>query len=301
MMKKLVILMLLMMISVLQCWSQRTDVTDKERLARVDSLLSDVLFGDDDLLDLLSEEQNFQFLYVSTSWSNRTYYAGRENGDYQSNLATQVYYMNSSGFYAGVSGNWYSQLDPNYRSTVITAGYSKGLTKHPFFRYRVSADYFLFHVNDPDFDPIYSTSINVGITLKSKHVGTRLDGSLLLGQEVGQQFSWNTYANIYLARFGKFNYLRLEPEISLFFGSEAAEFLLNEAYVDPSTNTQVDTYYRDVFALLNTQLRIPLSLNWKNFDMQCSYIYNLPRTVGDEAPYPNTSYFRLSLGYIFSL
>lgn len=281
--------------------AQRTDVLEKDRIARIDSLLNEVLFGDDELAALFSAKQNFQFLYVSTSWNSRTYYAGRENGDHQSNLIGQIYYMHSAGFFAGVSGSWYSQLDPNYRSTIVSAGFGKGLKKHPFFRYRISADYFFFHVNDPDFDPIYRSSLNLGITLKSKQLGTRVDGSFLLGQEFGQQLSWSSYAYVYLARFGRYNYLRLEPEVSLFFGSEAAEFLLNEAYVDASTNLEVDRYYKDVFALLNTQLRIPLSLNWKNFDMQAAYLFNLPRTIGDGESYPNTSYFRLSLGYIFSL
>lgn len=299
-MRKAVILLLLTFLS-FQSNAQRLDIMDKERVERVDSLLSDILFEDDDLMDLFDVKQNFHFLYLSSSWSNRTYYAGRENGDYQSNLSGQLYYMSSSGFFAGLSGSWYSQLDPNYRSTILTVGYGKGLKKHPFLRYRFSADYFLFHVNDPEFDPIYNSSFNAGITIKNQSLGTRFDGSLLVGQEVGQQFSWNTYGYVYLTKFGKYNYLRLEPEVSLFFGSEAAEFLLNEAYFDPSTNEEVDTFYRDVFTLLNTQLRLPISLNWGNFDMQLSYIYNIPRTVGDSESYPNTSYIRFSLGYIFSL
>ncbi len=300
-MKKTGWILLVMMLLSVPAWAQRTDILEKDRLARVDSLLNDILFGDDDLTALFGAKQNFQFLYVSTSWNSRTYYAGRENGDHQSNLIGQIYYMHSAGFFAGVSGSWYSQLDPNYRSTIISAGFGKGVKKLPFFRYRLSADYFFFHVNDPDFDPIYRASANAGITLKSKSLGTRIDGSLLMGQEFGQQLSWSANAYLYLARFGKYNYLRLEPEVSVFFGSEAAEFLLNEAYIDETTNLEVDSYYKDVFALLNTQLRVPLSLSWKNIDASVTYLYNVPRTVGDGDSYPNTSYFRVSLGYIFSL
>lgn len=300
MVKKVKILLLALFISV-QLYAQRTDIMDKDRIARVDSLLDDILFENEDIYSLLEKDQTFQFLYFATNYSNRTFYAGRENGDYQSNLSGQIYYMNSAGFFAGLSGSWYSQLDPNYRSTILTVGYGQGIKNKPFFRYRLSADYFIFHVNDPEFEPIYNSSINAGITLKSKFLGTRFDGSLLVGQEVGKQFTWNNYAYLYLLRFGKYNYLRLEPEVSLFLGSEAAEFLLNEAYVDQTTNLEVDTYYKDVFTLLNTQLRLPLSLNWKNFDMQLSYIYNIPRTIGDSESYANTSYFRVSLGYIISL
>jgi hypothetical protein len=300
-MKTVGLYLFLVVVLSFQAKAQRTDILNKERVAQVDSLLNEVLFDDDDLLDLLDMAQSFQFLYLAANWSNRTYYAGRENGNYQSNLSGQIYYMHSNGFYAGISGSWYSQLEPNYRSTIFSVGYGKSLRKHQFFRYRFSADYFLFHVNDSEFDPIYNSSLNAGLSYKSRTLGTSIDGSLLVGQEFGHQFTWNTNAYLYLVRFGNYNYLRLEPEISLYFGSEAAEFLLNEAYFEQTNNTVIDTYYKDVFTLLNTQLRLPLSLNWKNFDMQVTYLFNLPQTVGDGEPYPNTSFFRVSLGYIISL
>lgn len=281
--------------------AQHTDILENERVSRIDSLLNDVLFGDDDLYALFNPKQNFQFIYAGTNFSSKTYFAGREIGSDQYNLSGQLYYMHSKGFFAGVSGSWYSQLDPGYRTTVLSAGFGRGLTKASFFRYRASFDYYLFHVDDPDFDPIYTTSANAGITLKSKTVGTRLDGTLLMGKEFGQQISWDVYAYLNLVKFGRYNYLRLEPEVSLFWGSEAAEFLLNEAYFDETTQTEISTYYKDVFGLLNIQLQLPLNLSWKSFDLEVSYNYNLPQTVSDSFDYPKSSYFRVSLGYIFNL
>ncbi|WP_372773080.1 hypothetical protein [Mangrovibacterium sp.] len=279
----------------------RVEVKDPDRMARIDSLLNDVLFGADDLESLFIGKQHFQFIYAGTNFNSKTFFAGREIGSNQYNLSGQLYYMHSVGFFAGVSGSWYSELDPNYRTTVISAGFGKGLKKYPFFRYRFSADYFLFHVDDPDFDPLYSSSFNAGFTLKSKKLGTRLDGSLLVGQEFGQQLSWDVYAYLNLARFGRFKYLRLEPEVSLFFGSEAAEFLLSEAIIDESTSTEITSYYKDVFGLLNVQLQLPLSLSLKNFNLEVSYNYNFPQTVSDSQSYPDASYFRVSLGYFINL
>jgi len=281
--------------------AQQPDILENEKISRIDSLLNDVLFGDDDLYSLFNQKQNFQFIYAGTNFNSKTYFAGREIGSDQYNISGQLYYMHSKGFFAGVSGSWYSQLDPGYRTTTLTAGFGRGLKKASFFRYRASFSYFMFNVDDPDFDPLYSSSLNAGITLKSKTVGTRLDGTLLMGQEVGQQLSWDVYAYLNLIKFGRFDYLRLEPEVSLFWGSEAAEFLLNEAYFDEITQTEISTYYKDVFGLLNIQLQLPLSLSWKSFDLEVSYNYNLPQTVSDSYGYPNSSYFRISLGYIFNL
>jgi hypothetical protein len=209
--------------------------------------------------------------------------------------------MHSGGFFAGVSGSWYSQLEPGYRTTTLNAGFGRSLKKASFFRYRASFSYFIFHVDDPDFDPLYTTSLNAGVTLKSKTLGTRLDGTLLMGQEVGKQISWDVYGYLNLVKFSRFDYLRLEPEVSLFWGSEAAEFLLSEAYFDETTQTEISTYYKDVFGLLNIRLQLPLSLSWKSFDLEVSYNYNLPQTIGDGSEYPASSYFRISLGHIFNL
>ncbi|RKD91296.1 hypothetical protein [Mangrovibacterium diazotrophicum] len=300
-MKRIGLLIGLVFVLVLPAIAQRTDILEKDRFTRIDSLLSDVLFGDDELYDLFSGKKNFQFLYAGANYNSKTYFAGREIGTDQYNFSGQLYYMHSIGFFAGVSGSWYSQLDPGYRTTVFSAGFGKGFKKIKFLRYRASLDYFLFNVDDPDFDALYNSSLNAGITLKSKSLGTRLDGSLLMGQEFGQQLSWDVYAYLNLIKFSRYDYLRLEPEVSLFWGSEAAEFLLNEAYVDEITQTEVSTYYKDVFGLLNIQLQLPVSLSWKSFDLEVSYNYNLPQTIGDGESYSNSSYFRISLGYIFNL
>lgn len=300
-MKKFGLAVWLVVLFLLPGAAQKTKILEGEHLARVDSLLNDVLFGDDDPSDLFNPKQNFRFIYAGFSANSRTYFAGREIGSHQSSVSGQIYYMHSVGFFAGVSGSWYSELEPAYRTTVLSAGFGKGVKRWPFFRYRFSADYFVFHNDEPDFDPNYNFSLNAGFTLKTKTLGTRFDGSVLGGKEFGKQLAWNAYAYIYLLRFGRFDYLRLEPAVSLFWGSETAEFLLNEAYFDETTQTELSTSYKDVFGLLNVQVRLPVNLSWKNFDLDLSYHYNLPQTVGDGERYANSGYFSVSLGYLFGL
>ncbi|WP_423126347.1 hypothetical protein [Gaoshiqia sp. Z1-71] len=300
-MKKILVILLLLVLGQQAVKAQITDLPDNLRSSRIDSLLYDVLFADDELSRLLGLDKNFQFLYFRANYDTRTTFAGREIGDNQYNLSGQLYYMHSVGIYAGVSGSWYSQFDPGYRATVLSLGYSKGLQRLKFFRYRISYDYYLFNNNIPDFDPLYTSSINSGFTLRSKSVGTSFDASLLLGDDVSSQFNWAAYAYINLIKLGGFNKIRLEPEASMYFGTEAAAFLLGEVYVDPETNEEYDIYYQDKFGLLNIQFQLPLSLNLKNFDLRFSYIYNLTRQAGDAFDYPETSSFRLSLSYLFNL
>jgi len=302
-MKKIIVIGIGLVLSFLAANAQveKAAVKDLERLARVDSLLIDFLGEDDDLLSLFDVDRNFHFIYAGSSYSSKTYFAGREIGTNQYSLSGQLYYMSSSGFFAGASGSWYSQLDPAYRTTVLSTGFSKGLKKAKFFRYRLSGDYFLYHIDDPDYEPPYVASLNGGISLRSKSLGTRFDASVLVGDATDMQLSWSTYAYINLLRLGKYDRLRFEPEVALFWGSEDAEFLLSQAFVDPTTNTTITTYYQDVFGLLNVQLQLPLSLSLKNFNLEASWNYNLPQSMGDGESYPESGFFRVSLGYIFDL
>lgn len=283
--------------------AQRSEVemADQLREARLDSILNAVIFDDDNLSYLFGLKKNFQFLYWRSNFDTRTFYAGREIGTEQYNLSGQLYYMHSKGIYAGISGAWYSQLDPGYRTTVLTLGYSKGLKKKQFFRYRISYDYFIFNNDDPDYEPLYNSGLNAGITFKSKNLGTRMNYYLLLGKETGSSFSWDAYSYINLVRLGTYDKIRMEPQVLLYFGSEAVEYQLNETLVDPLTNIIYDSYYKDEFGLLNIQLQLPLKIKYKSFDFGAAWIYNFPQTQNDGFSYPQNSSFRFSIGYIFSL
>ena len=281
--------------------AQRTEIPDQLRDARLDSILNEVLFDDEDLSYLFQVKKNFQFLYWRSNFDTRTFYAGREIGTQQYNFSGQLFYMHSMGLFAGVSGSWYSQLDPGYRTTVLSVGYSKGLKKKQFFRYRLSYDYFVFNNDDPDFEPLYNSGLSAGITLKSKTLGTRMNYYLLLGKETGSSFSWNAYSYLNLLRLGTYDRIRLEPQVLFYFGSEAVEYQLSEILVDPLTNTTYDSYYKDEFGLMNIQLQLPLRVKYKNFDFEASWIHNFPQTMNDGFSYPQNSSFRFSIGYIFSL
>jgi hypothetical protein len=162
--------------------AQKPDITDRFREARIDSLLEDLFFSDDEPGKLLLPQKNYQFLYARTSYDSRTFFAGREIGADQYNLTGQLFYLNTNGLFAGVSGAWYSQLDPGYRTTVLTLGFSKDLKKMNFIRYRISYDYFLYNNGNSDFDPLFTSSATTGLTLKSKSLGTRVNSTFSTGQ-----------------------------------------------------------------------------------------------------------------------
>ncbi len=302
-MKKLSLLIILICGIYLWGFAQNdiTDVIDKDRQMRIDSLFNDLFFGDDYFFTSDEIDLSYQLFYLRANYSSNTFYAGREIGVDQYNIGGQLYYLNSNGLFAGVSGVWYSQLDPEYRSTVLSLGYSKALKKANYFRYRLSYDYYLYNTAKIDYDPVYSSGLNAGITLKSKSVGARFDASFLLGKEVGTQLSSDLYGKLTLIKLGSYDRINIEPELSFFFGSEAVEYDLSEILIDPFTNEEYSTFYKDEFGLMNIQLEIPLNIIYKNFDVELAWTHNFPQTMDKNLEYKESSFFRFSIGYFLQL
>lgn len=271
---------------------------------KIDAILDSMFFNtDDEILLMLAEmNRNHNFIYGRAGYDSRTVYAGREIGTDQYNLTGQMFYLNSVGLHIGVSGAWYSQMDPPYRSTVVSAGYSNGLGKHKGIRYRVSYNRYFYNSDTSDFEPFYTGSFNAGVTLKAGPVGTRFDYSLLTGKEYGSQASADLFGNFTLFKTGKKTKFRVLPEVSFYFGSETVEFerysYLTGAVQSPG---EVDYIYEDRFGLMNTQFSLPLEISIGDLDIEVAYIYNINRSLDADYTFDNVSLISLSVGYFFMI
>lgn len=265
--------------------------------SQVDSLLDLYMFEEAYLKK--ETKQNYHFLYLRTNYNNKTMYAGREIGDNLFNASGQLVYFNSWGLHFGVAGSWYSATNPNYMATILSAGYSKNLKKIKGLSVRTSYNHFIY--NNPDFDPTYNGAVNFGASFSKKWFGTRIDYTLLAGSEFGSQVSCDIYSKINLYKSKKHFKVQFKPEISFFFSPETVEYeqynYLDEDYY------LYDTEYitEETFGLLNTQIIVPVSINYKNFDFEVSYLYNIPNSPTNIYEYDNSSQFRISLGYFFGL
>jgi hypothetical protein len=264
----------------------------------LDSLLEVILFEDGEMVSLLTGKSNYQFLYIRTHFENESYFSGRDIGIEQQNYSAQLSYLHSAGFSAGVGTIWYSQFDPRLYATSVMVGYSGkfGLSKD--YRYRTSYNrYFFSEMDSVDFHA-FNNAFAVGATIDKGFIGTRLDLALLTGEETAGQVSWDLYMDITLIRLGTFDRIKFEPEISLFFGKEIM------AYYElggPGQDQEYQLVEDSGFGLLNMAFRFPLSIDYKNIDLEVGYNINLPHSMLSDEKLPVTTYFNVSLGYIFSL
>ncbi|MCU4177806.1 hypothetical protein [Carboxylicivirga sp. N1Y90] len=262
----------------------------------VDSVLNEEMYYDESDVFYMEFDSNktFHFMYANGSYNNKSFYAGREVMNPQYFLSGQVSYFNSKGFFMGLatsSGTWFStNNDANYNNS-LTLGYGKALKKHKWFRYNASySRYFSFN-NGFDFSSTYSNNLHLGVGAKHKWFGTRVGLNYLFGEASKATFSWDIYSSITLLKMSTFNNIKVEPEVSFFYDSELVEQI----------NTDNSLSYTNEFGWMNTELTLPLQININDFDIELGYTINLPRSLDPNYTYNTTSFFSLSIGYIFEL
>lgn len=265
---------------------------EKER----NDILDDLFQDNTDIDDLIASLSNYHLIYISTNYSNATYFSGRDIGIDQFNIRPQITYLNSSGLFASIYGIYYSELQPKWDVTSATLGYGKSFGKNNLFKYYAS--YSRYFYNNTDIN-IFSNDISVGLSIRDKKrtLGTQLTTSYLFGNEQSIQVSSTSYAIINLLKTKKYN-LALRPQLSIIAGKQTIE--LAQSYTHMG---QVVTSYstNDVFNLINTQLNIPLQFSMNSIDFEVGYNINFPSAIGNESNLKNTSFFNMRLGYLFDL
>lgn len=282
-----VIIIFVLIISYSKVWSQQS---------YVDSVLNEFMYYDDEAIFYmeLNNNKKFHFMYVNSTYNNKSLYAGREVGNPQYYLSGQVSYFNSNGLFLGLatsSGTWFSTNDNANYNNSFTVGYGKSLKNHSWFRYNASYSRYFGFNNGFDFSSTYSNNLHFGIGTRHKLLGTRAGLNYLFGDESKSTFSLDIFSPLTLVKTKAFFEIGFEPEVSFFFDSEMVE------NIDSNQNLE----YTSKFGWMNTELILPMQINMKNLDIELGYTINFPRSLDPAYTYANTHLFTLSLGYIFDI
>lgn len=264
---------------------------------RLDSLLNDVVWGDKAMMRLLDPPSAYCYLYGGVAGESKTMYAGRELEDNMIAMNGNLYFFHSSGFFAGATGTWYGEPGEGYSTTIATAGINTPLNTKKSLNFRASySRYFYVETDSSDENP-FTNNLGAGISLRNKWIGGRLSLNLLFGQDFGMNLTPAIFSRLPVVRFGKYNKIQLEPELSLFIGSETVEL----EKVSGQQGTQTTIASDDAYGLLNTQFYLPVCLYIGDFDLELGYSLNIPTTRDENITYPVSSYFSFSIGYLLPL
>ena len=291
-MKKIKAIIIMLMISI-SAFSQESTVNqllDEFLFGKSiqDSVLEAILLNEADLNDLMNALADFKYIYARSEFENKTYFSGQDLGIEQFNIANQVYYQGSKGLNIGLSGIFYSGFKPKYNTTIASIGYNNRIASLQGISVRTLYNRFFFAKVDSIEKNAYNNSINLGASFQSKNIGTSVDYYLLLGNDPSSQISWDLYSQFKLLKLGIFNTLKFVPEISLYFGNAT---VVSNQYVSQENK----------FGLMNSVIRLPVNLTYNNLDLAAGYNFNFPRQPDSLIKPERTSFFNISIGYMFGL
>lgn len=268
----------------------------EESLEDLDGLIDELFFEDQYFLDeLIESNTSYNFLYTSVSYNSNTYFSGRDSGTDQFNLIPQVSYYHSSGFNASISGIYYENFAPSWDFTSISLGYFNSIGTKKNVLYNIGYTKYFYSEDYDDFKN--SLDISLGIRNKKRTLGSTLSASYIYGTDNSYQIVSNSYANFTLKRTENLG-VRFRPSINFII---AKQTLSTEQIILSNGQRFIQTTSFDIFDLLNTQINLPVSLTINSWDFELGYNLNLPNATITEDALSNTSFFNLSVGYMFDL
>lgn len=274
--------------------AQAQEVSPKEQ--ETDEIIDELLEKNEGIDDLIKSISKFQFLYLSMNYNNKTYFSGRDIGVNQYNLTPKISYLHSCGIFASLSGIYYSSFNPKWDLTTATFGFGKNFGKQKTWRYSTSYSRYFYsnNLNNP-----YSNLLNAALAIhnKKRNIGTQLSVSYLFGNENGLQIASTNYALLHIIKTKK-TQLDLKPQLNIVAGNQTIE--LARTFFNNGFPITVYTT-NSTFDLINTQVNLPLELNYKSFDFELGYNINFPNALKGESNLKNTDYFNFSMAYLINL
>jgi hypothetical protein len=268
----------------------------EDNLDDIDGLLDELFFNDQQFLDeLIESDFSYNFIYTSVSYNNNTYFSGRDVGTNQFNIIPQVSYYHSSGFNASISGIYYQEFSPNWDFTSLSLGYFNTLGEQKMFVYNLGYTKYFYSDGYDGFTN--SIDLSFGVRNKKRNFGTTISASYVFGTDESYQVVSNTFVNFTLKRISNFA-VRLRPAFNFIIAKQS---LATEKIIFIDHQRILETVNFNIFDILNTQINIPISVSTKSWDFEFGYHLNFPNAVLKEKNLPTTSFFSLSLGYLFDL
>lgn len=232
-----------------------------------------------------------QYLYASFQFQDKSLFLGRPSDSSSTNINAQISYYRS-GLFFNVSGQYYENFIPGSFNIGLMAGYSKILFRSPF-KAQVSYSYFYYPDADSSSQMFNTQSFSMGLKYKKNNLGAFLSYMLIPGHNDQSQLSSGVYYSRELWKFDNKFVINMDPECALFFGTESAA-----VYLGHGQYTVME--YNDIFSLLDLEIRIPITLIWKNYDMQVSYAIHFPFSMISIMDLSPQSQLTINMGYIFS-
>jgi len=252
-------------------------------------------------------------LTVSLLYSTNTLYLGRKDANYKSYLNPGLTYINKTGIYVSLSGDYYPDLKINKLADyTYEAGYQFTLMKELTGSIYLSG----LHSNSN------STKVNAGV---GTSFGTYLSwDNDIVNIGAGFDYSKGKFSDLSFTptvsksipfSFGSLYQfdLSIDPSLTFSLGSQNfyRYYLADRKYKNATVATRVNEHVKELkkFQLLDYEFSMPVSLSYSDFTLTVTPLYVIPVNQPDFTNIlpllpgfkvsDNTFYFQFGLGYAF--
>ena len=121
-----------------------------------------------------------------------------------------------------------------------------------------------------------------------------MSGGYLFGGTAAYYLSNNSYFSIDILD-GKTLDITVEPRFGVFWGNQTVTELVSVGF------NRFQEINKNIFQVLNSELSIPIELDFGNWDIELDYTFSFPNAIPNEESVENSGYISVSLGYLLGL
>ena len=277
--------LLFVMISAL-CTAQEVE------LSEADVILDDLFVSDSlDVLELFDKLKKQDYLYTTVIYNNKTLFSGRDFGVNQYSMFPSISYIDGDNFFLNLNAGYYSGVNPTWDFVTLSGGYSNYLNTRKTL---LASGVYSYSSYSQDVADLNNHRLTAGLSFNKKWFRKTLTLGYLFGGASSTFVSNNTYISIDILDTKLFD-ISLRPRIGFFWGNQTVSELV---FIRPRQFEYVNTNY---FQLLNTEVGIPVELDFGNWDVEIEYTFNSPKALPSEEGLKNSGFILLSLGYLIEL
>ena len=261
-------------------------------LSEADVILDDLFVSDSlDVLKLFDKLKKQDYLYTTVIYNNKTLFSGRDFGVNQYSVFPSISYIDGDNFFLNLNAGYYSGVNPTWDFVTLSGGYSNYLNKRKTL---LASGVYSYSSYSQDVADLNNHRLTAGLSFRKKWFRNTLTLGYLFGGASSTFVSNNTYISIDILDTKLFD-ISLRPRIGFFWGNQTVSELV---FIRPRQFEYVNTNY---FQLLNTEVGIPVELDFGNWDVEIEYTFNSPKALPSEEGLKNSGFILLSLGYLIEL
>lgn len=261
-------------------------------LSEADVILDDLFVSDSlDVLELFDKLKKQDYLYTTVIYNNKTLFSGRDFGVNQYSVFPSISYIDGDNFFLNLNAGYYSGVNPTWDFVTLSGGYSNYLNKRKTL---LASGVYSYSSYSQDVADLNNHRLTAGLSFRKKWFRNTLTLGYLFGGASSTFVSNNTYISIDILDTKLFD-ISIRPRIGFFWGNQTVSELV---FIRPRQFEYVNTNY---FQLLNTEVGIPVELDFGNWDVEIEYTFNSPKALPSEEGLKNSGFILLSLGYLIEL